>query len=348
MKCPKCGFNKKRSEGMVCDSCRYQFALDPKEEPYLSDMAFKKVLDRVSTYGKNHFTYNQIYAQLYRLLRKKKTKARIFTVFGAGAITLFISLPLGGDMWWVTRLILCAVVMGIVGLFFWKWKPRIKEGSIRKVIQKYDSRHGIDNMVKGASFTNMEPREFDREILKYAPERMLIVERDDMADMLLLNDFAMDNKTLVVSANRYPKRAFKVFKHFAQKNPDIPISLIHDVSRVGVKLKEKLKNDPEWGLANREIKDLGLFPENLKQLKEPIWRPEPSRGAFKERAVPGGDDPIKNMNKGFRAPVDVAPPHSFMSTAAMAMIVGAALLSPELMAQQAQDSTSGSSGGGFG
>jgi len=63
--------NQKYKEGMVCKSCRYRFALNPKTTPYITDMAFKNAIDRVSGNGQYHFTYNQLFAQVYRI--KKRT-----------------------------------------------------------------------------------------------------------------------------------------------------------------------------------------------------------------------------------------------------------------------------------
>jgi hypothetical protein len=334
---------------MICESCKRVFALDPKKAPYISDLAFKKLENRLSTFGKNYFTYNQLYAQLYRLIRKKRRRLVYIAVFFAAAVSLILSVPALGDIGFLTRLFAAGLVAGVVGLIARSWSVKIKESSIRSIIQQYDSVHGINNLVKGDQFKEIEPGEFDKEILKYAPERMLIVERDDIADMLLLNDFAMEQRTLVVSASRYPKRAFQIFRHFAKKKPNIPISVTHDASREGLRLKDKLQNDPAWGLENREIKDLGLFPEDLKQLKEPVWRPEPQRGSFTERSTPRSSDPMVNISKGFRAPVDTAPPGSFMSAAAMAMIVGAPILSPEFLERRAADAGAGGIGdGGFG
>jgi hypothetical protein len=72
MKCPQCAFNQKYKSGMTCGACGYRFALDPKEPFGITDMAFKTALDRLSGAGQHHFTPDQLYSQIYRLLVKKK------------------------------------------------------------------------------------------------------------------------------------------------------------------------------------------------------------------------------------------------------------------------------------
>lgn len=348
MKCPKCGNDHKRSLGMTCGTCRYAFALDPKEDPHISDAAFNKTLDRLSNFGRSYFTYNQLYAQLHKLALKKKRVQKYILVPLAGIMT-FIALSIfGQDIGFLFKFVILIIVIVGVGAVTWTWRPGIKASCLRNVIEKYERIHGIDNLVKGNYFKDMEPKRFDKEILKYAPERMLIVERDDIADMLLMNNFAADNKTLVVSAQGYPKRAFLAFKHFAKKNPDLPVYVMHDASKAGVQLKTRLQMDPAWGLQNRDIQDLGLFPDDVKRLEQPIWLPDKSKERSKETAYPKSSDPVKNVGQGFRVPLDVAPPLSFMSASTMAMVAGVALLSPELLAQRAADASSGSFGGGFG
>jgi len=56
---------------MVC-ICGYRFALDPRQPPNISDIVLKNAVDKVSDNHNYYFTYNQLYAQVYRTLKKKK------------------------------------------------------------------------------------------------------------------------------------------------------------------------------------------------------------------------------------------------------------------------------------
>jgi len=72
MKCPECMNNQRYKEGMVCKSCRYRFAFDPYDCTGITDMAFKNAIDRVSGNGQYYFTYNQIFVQVYRIIKKDR------------------------------------------------------------------------------------------------------------------------------------------------------------------------------------------------------------------------------------------------------------------------------------
>jgi len=92
MKCPECNHNQKYAYGMICGSCGYQFALDPKKTPKLTDMAFRKIIDRVPGEGEYYFTYNQLVAQIHRrLTRPRQTWANciVTTLVFAGIAAFF-------------------------------------------------------------------------------------------------------------------------------------------------------------------------------------------------------------------------------------------------------------------
>ena len=53
-----------------------------------------------------------------------------------------------------------------------------------------------------------KPRHPTCTIRTYAPERILVVERDDLVDMLIRNRFHLTAKAVVVSRTGYPERVF--------------------------------------------------------------------------------------------------------------------------------------------
>jgi hypothetical protein len=353
MKCPQCQANQKYSEGMICNSCGYQFALNPKEVPRITDIAFKIALDRLSGYGQHYFTYYQLYAQIYRLLGKKDRKGRIGCIIALAIIGLLITFmgsalvkEISGFGWWLPALLLILVVVGIVK--YARRPIKVSPGTVVKVINTYQELHPTEQLVDGKRFEGRELTKVDPEIFRYAPEQILIVQRNDIADMLLLNRFHFENKTLVVSANKYPQDAFLACQQFLLQHPDIPISIIHDASSEGLKMKEKLLADKSWNLEGKRIQDMGLFPEDLDQIKNPIWLPM-SVATLK----PGGkvrtyESAEENVRQGLRMPVDVAPPRAMMGAMTIAMAMGFALLSEELLGEMERQGTRGGDAGGGG
>ena len=115
-------------------------------------------------------------------------------------------------------------------------------------------------------------------------------------------------------------------------------------------MKKKLVSDKTWNLEGKNIQDLGLFPHDVDRLKKPIWLPSPTKKLDQDAAFPKGKTAMENISKGHNMPVDVAPPRAMMGAAALAITAGFALLSQELLAEQARSAQADgdSFDGGFG
>jgi hypothetical protein len=223
---------------------------------------------------------------------------------------------------------------------------------VSETIHKYARQNPLEQQVDGSRFKEKSPEELDHELFRFTPERILIVERNDIADMLLLNRFYLDQKTLVVSMHRYPEPAYQAAEHFLSENPYFPIHIMHDASKEGFKMKESLETHRDWKLNGKDITDLGLFIDDVSQLKNPIWRPT-GRTAFTEGDPgPGNKDPRDIIAAGYRMPVDVAPPRAFMHIGSLAVGAWSAMLTPELLDDRTpildDDSCDVVIGGGFG
>jgi len=334
---------------MTCRSCGYRFALNPKKAPNLTDRAFRAALDRVSSFGQHSFTYYQLYAQIYRLIRKKRQKGCLVGAIFSGIVAVIFFFVFGSVLASIVNIgmwlpFLLASVAVVLALRFFKKGASVAHGDVVKVIGDYQSLHPLTGMVGGNRFRDREEQP-DPELLRYAPERILVVERDDVAEMLLLNRFHSENRTLVVSANKYPRGAFEACRAFLREHPDLPVAVLHDASPSGLGLKSRLLADPEWKLEGHPVEDLGLFPEDVDRLKDPVWLPAGGKSVKKVKTYGSARE---NLDHGLMMPVDLAPPRNMMYIAATAMVLGVALLSPELMAQMQQQSASGGAAGGGG
>lgn len=346
MKCPSCLADHKKSEGAICKSCGYEFVLDPKTSPYLSDYSVKKTIDRLSASGQYYFTFNQLYAALAKPAEKKSKTARfgyiILGVFGC----VFSFFVLKGILHWSVALAAIAVIAGLIIRML--LKPSIvPHEKLFAALNTYKSHHPIPFLADGNRFRGDVPKErLKEELFQYAPERILIVQSDDMVDMLVLNRFHVENKTAVVGASKYPLHVFKACQRFLEKKPDIPIAIVHDVSREGIRLRDKLMADPSWNLGDKEVTDLGLSISDAEKMKKPMWIP-----ATREVAAKGGgagSKPAAEMvGDGMSVPLDTAAPKVMLGVMGMAAIGGLALMSTELLAQR-QIAGATDSGGGFG
>ncbi len=340
MKCPLCSEKTKYSTGVVC-KCGYKFALDPSHEPYISNKAMQSVISKLSGDGKRLFTNNQLYAALYKLVSKKKSyKIR------AGAVFVAIALCISAVFLWVGHSPGAAVVPLLIGapivFLTLRRKPVPKHDTLVPAINEYRRIHPLTTLADGHRFKKDWTREdLKQELFNYAPERMLIVQTDDMVDMLVGNKFHFETKTVIVSASKYPEHVFKACRTFLQKNPDLKIFILHDASRDGLRLKEKIETDPTWNLGDRKITDLGLSAEDVKNVKDPIWIP--TRGG--SSAAPADATAEEKINQGMKFPVDFVAPAAMIGILGTAIVAGLMFMSPELLAAQAAKKGTDSSGG---
>lgn len=326
---------------MTCNSCGYRFILDPKKPPHLSDMAVKKAVENVSGFGQYAFTYHQLYAGILRVLRKKEKKNRIGCALSMGLLMVFFFfMGISLEIHLVIVIIAVALLLCFV-LWFMRRPVGVDHSAIANTITQYRAVHPLEGLADGRGLKDGGKSTIDSELLKHAPERMLIVERDDVAEMLIRNGFHLDNKALVVSANRYPAKAFAAFREFLARYPDIPIAVLHDASKKGHRLKTDLLADPEWGLEGKKVTDLGLHPSNVERLKTPVWVPETGSG---NKKVLSKGKAVEAIEDGYYMPLDIAGPRALMGSMGLAMVVGSALLSDDLLAEQQR----GMVGGGFG
>ncbi|MDM8549187.1 hypothetical protein QUF72_03880 [Desulfobacterales bacterium HSG2] len=362
MKCPQCMNNQKYKEGMVCKSCKYRFALNPKKSPHIKDMAFKNAIDRVSGNGLYYFTYNQLFAQIYRLVRNTESDlfsslmlSVCFFVFIGMILMVFLFefVKLTPDL--VSGALILYAVLVISGIVWCVRRPfKISYSPVSEAISTYLSLHPTltylslpptGGLIEGRVFQKTESDPPDEEIFQYAPERILIVERNDIADMLILNRFPLEHKTLVVSEQKYPHHAFRACQRFFLLHPEIPVILIHDASEKGLRMEERLLSDRFWNLRGKNVQDTGLFPMDTERLRKPMWLPEDENG----KILCARKTADENISQGYRMPVDIASPRAMMGAVSLAAASGLALLSEEFLAEQQRDASSGTVfGGGFG
>lgn len=348
MKCPKCHNDQKHKEGMSCKKCGYVFTLDPKKAPYVSDAAMQKLVETLSGSGQYFYTFNQLYVAVHRLAMKGKQKSsqRIAAIIVAGVLgfilfTAFKSVI--GAIWSA----LLAMGIPLAAIWYVLRPVRVDHEEVMKVIDAFRIANPLDNLVDGKWFERDVSKEMlKEELFQYVPERILIVQNDDMVDMLVRNRFHFDNKTAVISANKYPKHVFTACQRFLEKKPDIPVHIVHDLSKTGLGLKDKLVADPSWNLLGKDVKDLGMFPDDVKDFKDPVWIPggRPSDVLARQSSSTAVD---QNIASGMRMPVDLAPPRLMLGSLGVAVAGGLLLMSTALFAEQARQAAS-DSGGGFG
>lgn len=348
MKCPSCGFNQKVKEGLTCNQCKYRFALNPKEPPGLSDGAMAGVVRRLSGPDGLYFTMDQLRLGVWRVMAQKAKLPGCLVLFFA----VFIGFPLSFLAEILGLPVFLGFILGAVIAFLGirmlnRRSPKVVRGAMEQAIQVYLSAHPVENLVDGARLRGLTHSEVDEELIQYAPERILIVQHDDIADMLILNRFHFDHKALVVSAQKYPEAAFMAAQKFLLAHSDLPVLVAHDASEDGLRVVARLRKDGAWNLAERPVTDLGIHPKDIQKLARPVWLPELKADPSATAKIPVGGDAFERVKSGYRLPLASAPPRSMMGALSVAAVAGLALLTPEL-AERIEASGGASYGGGYG
>lgn len=110
------------------------------------------------------------------------------------------------------------------------------------------------------------------DVLDYAFDRAVITDSDATLQMLLANNFHVDNRCAVLSIDRQPSAAFDTVLSMVRQSPGLQVLAVHDASAAGSAMAGRLVFDDEWfhhqvrdGTAT--VVDLGLRPDQTKPFK---------------------------------------------------------------------------------
>ena len=265
MKCPTCDYNQRRGkEGMTCKKCGYDFVFDPKLHE-MTDGKFLATVQRASSNGTYHFTENQLYAAACRRLRITLLPlifligiaffGFIFSQSKAGAPTIayiFIGV--------FALLILFAIYRGL--------RPKLKRKAWNKQLKRWQSlRPPLKMLVRSPELSSPPPPCDEPDIYDYGVEQILICEREEVVDWLVLNRYHVTTKTAVISENGYPEYLLpKLQPLLASGNPPA-IYLLHDSGKKSQSMITRVRESQLLDLYDAEIIDLGLTPEILPRIK---------------------------------------------------------------------------------
>ncbi len=319
MRCPECKHTQKYREGTRCKKCGYQFVFR-KSADGITDSALRQMIQRLSDSGQQAFTATQLALAICRSWRQKKG-----AFIGCGVVAVVVALLIGFGQHALLG-VAVFLILSIPIIVGWWGRARLPFHKARKLVDRYHQAHPIAALADGRAF-RQQTAPADLEDPHYAPERILVVERDDLVDMLIRNRFHLNHKTAVVSRSGYPERVFAACREFLRNHPDTPVQVLHDASTAGFALTAQLAADPNWQFARQRLTDLGISRAALDGGSPLPWLPpDASRrnGALSA-------DPAKMLRAGRRVPVDYIGPKPLLNLLGAAVVGGALLLTPEML-----------------
>ncbi len=265
MKCPACGAQHKKRDGTRC-RCGYSFVFTDPSARQMSDSRFLAILEKATADGVYFVTPRQLYFEYCRKMRQKgpakPAVAALVALGGTAALWLtgYESLAV-----WCGVIVVAATIVCLYRLFS---RP-MEFPEFQGIIEKYrraGGRERLHHVLDKPSLQQPPPDWQEPDIYRYGVERVLLVQRDILVDLFVLNGLHAEQRTLVISETGYPEYLRPRVKAILTENPKTPVFFLHDATDRGVGMKKRLRKLNWLPESERRI-DLGIKPEDVKKMK---------------------------------------------------------------------------------
>jgi hypothetical protein len=282
MKCPECGYDQKVKYGLKCGGCGYEFLFNPKESKTrgMTDGKFLACLQLASQNGTMCFTENQLYAAFCRKLTPSNWPVRLLglVLVAIGGIFAFEGSKTAGLFMLLFGAILVAATFGKTVA-----KQTVGRSRFQDSLSHWRAAgRPIERLIEHPSLHEPPPEWSESDIYDYGVERILIVERDILVDLLVKNGVHAEQRMLVLAESGYPAYLQPLARRLLQERPDLPLFLLHDATTHGADMEKRVLAGGMLPIDEHPITDLGMIPADFQKLKRTkLFDPE-----NKERALP--------------------------------------------------------------
>ena len=112
----------------------------------------------------------------------------------------------------------------------------------------------------------------DPNVTNYSFDRLVVCQSDEIAQMLIANNFHFENNCAILSISGYPQRIFETIMQMLRRNPELRVFAFHDCSPEGIKLAQELRTNPRWFPDETIIiVDIGLSPRQILAAKRDMF-----------------------------------------------------------------------------
>jgi hypothetical protein len=152
--------------------------------------------------------------------------------------------------------------------------PPITPQMFGSLLEKWISAHGappkllLDTNKNNFSVPNLP----GVDVTNYSFDRLIICQSDNIAQMLLSNNFHFEYNSGIVSINHYPSGIFETVMTMARRNSDLKVFVLHDCSPDGIRTLNTVKYDSQWfGGQTISIMDVGISPRQILSAKRSVF-----------------------------------------------------------------------------
>ncbi|MBW4622966.1 MAG: hypothetical protein KME17_26860 [Cyanosarcina radialis HA8281-LM2] len=261
-----------------CKNCQHSFVFDPQQKyaDLFTDDVFDRAIDDISERQTLFFAPQQLFYRLDKELRNTNTKKIDSTLIVVIFITLLgliigifpIAFPDYGrpQEAYTIPAILLILLAGAIAIFKFS---SIATNSEPTSITQNQFQDWLErwNEVNSRTLEKLLPYPKSETGWQGNPDRfqqIIICDRPEIAQLLLANNFPLENNCAICDIDGYKLENWKKVKQAIERYPDLKIYVLHDAAPEGASLVSQLTNEPNLPIdRNTKIHDLGLWPRQL-------------------------------------------------------------------------------------
>ncbi|MEM0967290.1 MAG: hypothetical protein AAGJ81_14180 [Verrucomicrobiota bacterium] len=231
----------------------------------------KLLIHRASYGGTKHYTRDMLFSEWLRrevtTLEDKFIPCVVFGLVGAVVLSIFFSDAIPSDM----RILVGIGILGAVfALSYWVLslrRPNRKKVDLSDALDKWiDAGRGNELLLDKPSLHSLPPDWPEPDIYDYGAEKILIVNRDILVDLFVMNSFHAEGSALVVSSSGYPGYIAHQAERLVIENPEIPVLFLHDANWSFERMKSESTDSMPFLAGATQMVDVGIGPETLLML----------------------------------------------------------------------------------
>ena len=302
MKCIKCGTDNNRRERAAnrgkCKKCGHPFVFTtPIETPNnhkITDLRFKKILEKISSEEKKlFFTEKQLRYGLIRRLKNpygwvNTISPLIFVLVLVTSLMPILLLAIVTMLFISIPIIVLYFALRLLGYTNENKLPlpsksSLSSSQVREWVNRWQKVNGkIEKLLPPPDAR--QPFSIPKDVAAFSFDRVLVCQSDEIAQMLIANNFHIECGCAVIGFRGYPQNIFEHLLQMLRRNPKLKVYALHDASSRGLRLAHELRTDPLcFGRMSVPVFDLGIYPRQVFSMKTPfILASDLSKKHFKQ------------------------------------------------------------------
>ena len=279
MKCINSGTENNNKERVAnshhCKACSHRFVFDPQTMTgkKFTDKFFAKLISDISVNNTFRFTEKQLFYLFNKRLVNNISGSCLSSSFSfIGFVLAFI-----GIIFTHYNSGLIAISIGILMLFT---GTVLYTDEINKTIKtllitpekfqdylnSWKAVNPIDGILTVTEQKNV-PSSINSDITYYSFDRVVVCDNAEIANLLIANNFHLENNSAVLSIDGYPQNIFDTVMEMLRRNDNLKVYVLHSASPSGVSVVNTLSTNSDWfannSNSNVTIYDLGLLPRQV-------------------------------------------------------------------------------------